>query len=215
MEQFDSLLRVAETLLGPNGCPWDQTQTFVSLQRYVLEEAHEVIEAVDSDDDKKIVEELGDLLYLIVFYAKLGEKAGRFSLPQIIRIVQEKMVRRHPHVFGEVKVRDADEVVKNWEQIKAAEKAGSLSKSVLDGIPPTLPAIVRAQKILQRMQRASSALAPKEGGSIASEQEIGEQLLALILQAENSGVDAESALRRALSRSEEAFRASEKSPNGA
>src|SRR5579863_8504265 len=99
MEQFDSLLRVAERLLGPNGCPWDQTQTFASLQPYVLEQAHEVIEAVDLDNDKKILEELGDLLYTVIFYAKLAEKTGRFSLEEILVSIRDKLVRRHPHIF--------------------------------------------------------------------------------------------------------------------
>ncbi|MBS0604015.1 MAG: MazG family protein [Verrucomicrobia bacterium] len=210
MEQFDSLLHVAEKLLGPNGCPWDQKQTFLSLQPYVLEEAHEVIEAVDADDDRKIVEELGDLLYTIVFYGKLAEKTGRFSILEIITAIREKLIRRHPHVFGEVKVQNADEVVKNWEQIKAAEKGGSRPASALDGIPPTLPSVVRAQKILKRMQRADSTLAPKDIGASASDEEIGDQLLSLILRAENGGVDAESALRRSLARIEEAFRESER-----
>src|SRR3990167_9026225 len=108
MEAFSALLQVAEQLLGPNGCPWDIKQTFTSLQPYVLEEAHEVIEAVDADDDQKMIEELGDLLYTIVFYGKLGEKQGRFSMEQIVHCVRDKLVRRHPHVFGEVKVQDAD-----------------------------------------------------------------------------------------------------------
>jgi MazG family protein len=208
MDQFDSLLRVADKLLGPNGCPWDIKQTFTSLQPYVLEEAHEVIEAVDANDDRKIVEELGDLLYTIVFYGKLAEKTGRFSLLEIVSAIEEKLIRRHPHVFGEVKVEGTDEVVKNWEKIKAQEKGEEKPKSVLDGIPPTLPLITRAQKILKRIQRTGSPLAPKEPSS-SSEEELGNQLLALILQAENSGIDAESALRRSLSRTEEAFRRAE------
>jgi MazG family protein len=210
MDQFDSLLHVAEKLLGPEGCPWDQKQTFLSLQSYVLEEAHEVIEAVDADDDRKIIEELGDLLYTIVFYGKLAEKKGRFSIAEIVSSVKEKLIRRHPHVFGDVKVEGADEVVKNWERIKAEEKGEARSASALDGIPPTLPSVVRAQKILKRMQRADSPLAPKEGAG--SEAEIGDEMMALILRAENAGIDAEGALRRALRRIEEAFRQSEAHP---
>src|SRR5579863_10005397 len=144
MDQFDSLLRVAETLLGPGGCPWDQKQTFASLQPYVLEEAHEVIEAIDADDDGKMVEELGDLLYTVIFYGKLAEKTGRFSLVDIVNAIEEKLIRRHPHVFGEVKVEGADEVLKNWEKIKLEEKGDKRPESVLDGIPPTLPLVTRA-----------------------------------------------------------------------
>src|ERR1700720_2855460 len=122
MEQFDELLHVAEKLLSPEGCPWDLKQTFQSLQPYVLEEAHEVIEAVDLDDDQKIVEELGDLLYTIIFYGKLAEKTRRFSMEQIVSTVKEKLIRRHPHVFGDVNVENVDEVVSNWEKIKKQEK---------------------------------------------------------------------------------------------
>ncbi len=210
MDEFDSLLHIAEKLLGPNGCPWDLKQTFLSLQPYVLEEAHEVIEAVDADDDRKMIEELGDLLFTIVFYGKLGEKSGRFSIEEIVKTVKEKLVRRHPHVFGEVKVGDADEVVKNWEKIKAQEKGETKQASILDGIPPTLPTLIKAQKILKRIERSGATLSSKETAS-ATETEIGDQLLALILRAESSGIDAESALRRSLAQAEEKFRKGEKS----
>lgn len=211
MDQFDSLLDIADQLLGNNGCPWDIKQTFSSLQPYVLEEAHEVIEAVDADDDRKISEELGDLLYIIVFYGKLAEKTGRFSMADIISSIKEKLIRRHPHVFADLKVAGTDEIIKNWERIKAEEKGELRAASVLDGIPPTLPSVVRAQKILNRIQRAGSTLAPKENFSSISEEEIGNQMLALILKAENSGLDAESALRRSSARIEEVFRKSETS----
>jgi len=209
MEQFDSLLSVAEKLLSPEGCPWDLKQTFSSLQPYVLEEAHEVIEAVDADDDTKIVEELGDLLYTIIFYGKLAEKTGRFSTADIVSSIKEKLIRRHPHVFGEVKVKGADEVLKNWEKIKLQEKGESRPVSVLDGIPPTLPSLIRAQKIIKRMQRAGSPIMPKEDLGEISEEELGSQMLALVLRAENGSVDAESAFRRSLARMEEAFRKTE------
>jgi MazG family protein len=205
MDQFDSLLQIAERLLGPNGCPWDQKQTFLSLQPYVLEEAHEVIEAVDANDDRKMIEELGDLLYTIVFYGKLAEKKGRFSLEEIVRTIKEKLVRRHPHVFGEVKVESADDVVKNWEKIKAEEKKEEAKQNILDGLPPTLPTLIRAQKILKRIQRSGSDLLGEATGP-ASEKQIGEELLKLVQQAEENGVDAESALRRALAKMEETFR---------
>ncbi len=210
MEQFDSLLGVAEKLLSPEGCPWDQKQTFSSLQPYMLEEAHEVIEAVDADDNAKIIEELGDLLYTIIFYGKLAEKTGRFSISDIVSAITEKLIRRHPHVFGEVKVEGADEVLKNWEKIKLQEKVEAKPASVLDGIPPTLPSLIRAQKIIKRMQRAGSALVPKEKSGQVSEEELGSQLLALIVKAENASIDAESAFRRALARMEETFRNTEK-----
>jgi tetrapyrrole methylase family protein/MazG family protein len=210
MDHFDSLLRVAEQLLGPNGCAWDQKQTFLSLQPYVLEEAHEVIEAVDADDDRKMVEELGDLLYTIVFYGKLGEKTGRFTTEEIVNSIKEKLIRRHPHVFGELKVHDEAEIIKNWEKIKAQEKGDQKPPSVLDGIPPTLPLITKAQKILKRIRRSNPSMLPKEGLAQASQEHIGSQLLNLIMQAEMSDIDAESALRRSLAQLESDFRAIEK-----
>lgn len=205
---FDKLLDVAEKLLGPQGCPWDQKQTFLSLQPYVLEEAHEVIEAVDTDDDRKIIEELGDLLYTIVFYAKLGEKTGRFTITDVLNAIKEKLIRRHPHVFGEVQVKNTEEIVKNWEKIKALEKKEKPS-SALDGIPSTLPVLVRAQKILKKIRRTGKPLNLAKENPSETEEGIGEQMLSLILQAEENEWDAESALRRALSRLEKEFRSHE------
>jgi MazG family protein len=205
-DEFDALLSIAAKLLGPNGCPWDQKQTFLSLQPYVLEEAHEVVEAVDADDDRKMIEELGDLFYTIVFYAKLGEKSGRFSMDEIIKTVKEKLIRRHPHVFGEVKVEGVGDIIKNWEKIKAEEKGEKTTQaSIFDGIPPTLPLLIKVQKILRRIHRLRSTFLDKEMAD-ASEAEIGDQLLRLILRSELSGIDAESALRRSLAQIEEKFR---------
>lgn len=208
MKEFNELLEVAEKLLSPEGCPWDQKQTFLSLQPYVLEEAHEVIEAVDSNEDRQIVEELGDLLYTIIFYGKLAQREGRFTMEDIVRTVKEKLIRRHPHVFGEVKVDHVDDVVKNWEQIKKQEKGDQTGKSRLDGIPGTLPALARAQKIIKRIIRSEAPLAKEllvSKGEI-SEEEAGEAMLQGIAQAEEAGIDSESALRRALARYEARFR---------
>lgn len=205
MKQFESLLHVAETLLGPNGCPWDQKQTFLSLQPYILEEAHEVIEAVDADDDHKMVEELGDLLYTVIFYAKLGEKVGRFTLEDIVNAIREKLIRRHPHVFGEIKVENEEEIIKNWEKIKAQEKGKKPLKRPQEGIPPTLPALVRSQKVIQRILRKDPEFFPRREKEPPSEEGIGDQFIQLVVEAERNGIDAESALRRALSRIEEQF----------
>ena len=206
MDKFDALLNIAERLLGPQGCPWDQKQTFLSLQPYVLEEAHEVVEAVDSNEDEKIIEELGDLLYTVVFYSKLAEKSGRFSILEIIESIQEKLIRRHPHVFAELKVEGMEEVAINWEKIKAKEKGNKNPRNAFEGIPPTLPSLIRAQKIIKKMQRAGSLTSAKQDNCQEGEKEIGEQLLDLVIRAENSHVDAESALRRALARLEDTFK---------
>jgi MazG family protein len=204
MEAFDALLQTAETLLGPNGCPWDLKQSFTSLQPYVLEEAHEVIEAVDNDDDEHIIEELGDLLYTIVFYAKLAEKTGRFSMDRIIHTVREKLIRRHPHIFGDVKVENEEEVVANWEKIKKQEKASK--KTSVEDMPPTLPVLVRGQKILKRVGKAGFPLKEEKQKTPLSESEVGECLLELLGEANRSDVDVESALRRALSELMQRFR---------
>jgi len=199
MNKFESLLSVASKLLGPEGCPWDRTQTFRSLQPYVLEEAHEVIEAVDTEDDKKIIEELGDLLYTIVFYAKLAEKEKRFVMDDVIEGVKEKLIRRHPHIFGDVHAETPEEVMRHWEKIKKAEKGHEARKTPFDGIPPTLPLLAKAQKVVSRMVRAGSSLfSHKDQLEHATEKEIGDALLDLILRAEHSHVDVESALRRTL-----------------
>jgi MazG family protein len=204
MEEFDALLHVAEKLLAPNGCAWDQKQTFQSLQPYVIEEAHEVIEAVDSDDDQKIVEELGDLLYTIVFYGKLAEKTGRFSMGQIVSAVKEKLIRRHPHVFGDVEVKNVDEIVSNWDKIKKQEKGSTTAP--IDDMPPTLPVLLRGQKILKRLGKKGFTLTQEKQEGQLSEEKIGEGLLQLLDQANRSDVDAESALRRALLKLMERFR---------
>lgn len=209
MTHFESLLQVAERLLGPGGCSWDQKQTFLSLQPYVIEEAHEVIEAVDADDDGKIVEELGDLLYTIIFYGKLAEKSGRFSVEEIVQGVREKLIRRHPHVFGDVKVEGEADIIKNWEKIKAEEKKDNKPASALDGLPPTLPLIPKAQKILKRILKSGSPLLSPESSPKASEEEIGQAMMALIVKAEQCGVDAESALRRSLAQIDSAYRSAE------
>lgn len=200
MEEFDALLGVAESLLGPNGCPWDQKQTFLSLQTYVLEEAHEVIEAVDANDDRKMAEELGDLLYTVIFYAKLAEKEGRFDMKQIISTIKEKLIRRHPHVFGDVQVSGVEEIAKNWERIKKEEKGSSVKeKTLLEEMPPSLPVLVKAQKLVKKLMRKDpSPFSVTEAET--SEEKVGERMVQLIVEAEHAGVDAESALRRALLR---------------
>jgi MazG family protein len=190
MESFQALVDVADRLLGPGGCPWDHSQTFVSLKPYLFEEAHEVAEAVDLDDMNQLTEELGDLCYLVLFYAKLAEKQQLFTLNDIFNGVRQKMIRRHPHVFSGLAVQDADEVKRNWDAIKKQEK--QQRTQITDGIPPSLSTLARTQKILQRLKRPT-------GAPSLSSQEIGEALLHLVQVAEASGVDADSALRTATS----------------
>ncbi|MBM3207474.1 MAG: MazG family protein [Chlamydiae bacterium] len=198
MQNFDELLEVAAILNGPEGCAWDRKQTFQSLQQYVLEEAHEVLEAVDHNDDDKIIEELGDLLYTIVFYAKVAQRTGRFSMEDIIDSVKQKLIRRHPHVFGDLKIETEEELEKNWDKIKSQEKGKDKRTHALEGIPASLPLIARAQKVLKIMMKESVPFYKDRLLTPIDETEFADQMLHLIWLAEGSKLDAESAFRRYL-----------------
>lgn len=211
MKEFTDLLRVADTLLGPKGCPWDQQQTLSSLAPYLLEEMHELLEALDEKDGHKITEEMGDLIYSIIFIAKVGEKEGLVELREALRLVGDKLRRRHPHVFGDVQAFTAAEVMHNWEVIKRTEKGKEQRQSILDGIPPTLPALARAQRVIQKMRRVQRPQ-HEEGMNVMTELELGERLWALIRQADMAGIDAEGACRRMSQKYELEFRQEERAP---
>ena len=147
----DPLVDVMASLRGPEGCPWDKEQTHTSLRRYLIEECYEVIEAIDENDMHKLVEELGDLLLQVVFHARLAEEAHAFDMNDVIEGVTAKMIRRHPHVFGQTKVRDSAEVLVNWAAIKKQEKElGGQDNGVLAGVPKGIPALLRSYKIQGR-----------------------------------------------------------------
>lgn len=202
-------------------CPWDQEQTHESLRRHLLEEAYEVLEAIDGvnvetgDGYEHLEEELGDLWFQILFHAELATEAGQFSIADVARSVHDKLVFRHPHVFGDVAATDADEVVANWEQAKILEKGRT---SVMDGIPKTLPALTLAEKVLKKANRVSApatelAAARTQNGlsNQPDEDEIGEMLLAVVEQARAAGVDPEGALRAAATAARDRFKACEPS----
>lgn len=147
---LDPLTEVMDKLLAPGGCPWDRKQDHHSLKTYLIEECYEVIEAIDNDDMNNLCEELGDLLLQVVFHGKLAEEKGAFNLNQVIQGVTDKMVRRHPHVFGEISVSGSTEVLKNWEMIKAQEKGYTVEKGILDKVPRGLPALLQALKIQEK-----------------------------------------------------------------
>jgi len=209
------LVELMQRLLAPGGCPWDREQTYASLRRYVLEEAHEVIDAIDAGDLSGLREELGDLLLQVVFLAELGRRDAAFGPDDVIRTLCEKLVRRHPHVFGEVTVTGAAEVLRNWEAIKAEEKA----RGLLDGVPRSLPALGRAQRISERVSRVGFDWADAQGSrqkvqeelgeldeAVASadrdrvQQELGDLLFALVNFARHQGVNAEAALAKTADR---------------
>jgi MazG family protein len=155
LKQFETLVRIMDRLRGPDGCPWDHEQTYESLRSYLIEECYEVADAIDRDDPEDLCEELGDLLFQIVFLARLAKEDKRFTTDQVIEGISQKMIRRHPHVFGDESVSTSEEVLKNWEAIKAEEKREAVGRgkiverpqSVIDGIPPALPALLKAQRL--------------------------------------------------------------------
>ena len=159
---FEKLVALQERLYGPGGCPWDREQTHESLRKFLIEETYEVLDAMESPDPRRFAGELGDLLLQVVFHSILAEKAGRFTISDVIESIHSKMVRRHPHVFGDASAANAAAVLKNWEQIKAEERAaerGSAGgnvpeapdeESILGGVPRSLPAVLEAYQLTRR-----------------------------------------------------------------
>ncbi len=149
---FDRLMEIMRRLRAPGGCPWDAEQTHESLKRYLLEESYEVLEAIDNKDSKHLKEELGDLLLQPVFHAAIAEESGEFTMDDILNSICDKLVHRHPHVFGDQEIKDSAAQVENWEKIKKLEK-GEERRSALSGVPPHLPALMKAQKITEKAAR--------------------------------------------------------------
>jgi tetrapyrrole methylase family protein/MazG family protein len=149
---FERLMEIMRKLRAPGGCPWDAEQSHQSLKRYLLEEAYEVIEAIDAEDPAHLKEELGDLLLQPVFHAAIAEEKGEFSMDDVLDAINEKLIRRHPHVFGELVIESSEAQIENWEKIKKQEK-GEQRKSALSGIPPQLPALMKAQKLTEKAAR--------------------------------------------------------------
>jgi XTP/dITP diphosphohydrolase len=179
-------------------CGWKAAQTHRTLARHLLEETYETIEAIESSpdggiDDEHLAEELGDVLLQVYFHAAIAAETGRFDIEDVAAGLREKLIRRNPHVFGEVEATDPAEINEHWERVKAAEKQRS---SLLDGIPPTLPALARAAKVLDRLERAGRPAANDAGSS----GDLGDRLLALVAEARAEGVDPEQALRDAVRR---------------
>ncbi len=196
---MQDLLQTLRRLRAPDGCPWDREQTHESLARYLLEETYETLEAIETGDGAHLCEELGDLLLQVFFHARIAsERPDGFDVDDVAGGIVDKLVHRHPHVFAGIEVAGADEVNRNWETLKAAEKQRS---SVLDGIPPTLPALAYADKVLGRLGRATAPAGP-----VGSTEEaaagvgIGERLLELVREAHGAGLDAEQELRDAVRR---------------
>jgi tetrapyrrole methylase family protein/MazG family protein len=215
--RFVSLLLLMARLRGEGGCPWDREQTRASLKPYLIEEAYEVLQAIDEGSPDHLVEELGDLLFQVVFHCQLGAETGEFTMEDVIDRLCAKMTRRHPHVFGDRVVADAREALAQWERIKHDEAAGAdRARSVLDGVPSSLPALLRAQrlqakaarvgfdwkrwedawtKVQEEMGEVHEALAAADDGRVADE--VGDLLFSMVNVARLRGLDAEGCLRRA------------------
>ncbi len=232
--KFEDLVALQQRLLAPGGCPWDRQQTHETLRTYLVEEAYEVLDALDSagTDPKKLAEELGDLLLQILFHAELGRLAGTFDLGDVIEAIYLKMVRRHPHVFGNTVAHDAVAVLKNWEQIKAeerrsGEKSPAAPGSLLDGVPRSMPALMRAHQLTRRAANVGfdwetpGAVLDKVSEEVSElratppadreqlEEEAGDLLFAAMNVARFLKLDPELALRRANDKFEARFRAME------
>lgn len=223
--RLERLLHIMATLRGPDGCPWDRAQTLASLRPYLLEETYEALDALDRGDADALREELGDLLFEIVFLSRIAEESGAFSMADAIDAVSDKLVRRHPHVFGEAgPLADADAVRDRWEELKAGERKEEGKKTtLLDGVPPTLPALLRAYEyssraatvgfdwaragdVLDKMdeelaeiRQVVERVGPVErvDGVERVEEEVGDLLFAIANLSRKLGVEPEGALRRA------------------
>ncbi len=193
-----ALLEVTGRLRSPQGCPWDRQQDHMSIRAHAVEEVYELLDAIESRDDQEMVEELGDLLWQVVFHSQLGRERGAFDFEQVARHITDKLVRRHPHVFGDLKVRNVEEVWANWEKIKAAEKHGTrhARPSALDGVPKHLPALMRAEKLIKKARKAKLLAPARSRKARASKAAIARQLFELTTQAQFRGWSAEELLRR-------------------
>ena len=205
MTEIERLVEMMQVMRAEDGCPWDRQQTHASLVQYLLEESHELAEAIETGAaDDELIEELGDVLFQVVFHAEIARAEGRFDFERVARAVADKMHSRHPHVFGDAPA-DLESVRVNWELLKAAEAGKESRSAVDDGVPAALPALQRAQKVLGRIERRGGATqdlvaADADAAAAPSEQEFGDALLALVQQARERGWDAERALRDAVRR---------------
>ena len=230
--RFEDLLEIMRRLRAPGGCPWDAEQTLDSLRRYILEESHELVEAIEDEDIAHICEECGDVLLQVVFIATIAREKELFGIDDVIHGICRKLVMRHPHVFGDIEVADAAEVSRNWERIKAAERKGRESdSSAMAGIPRSLPALLRAYRIQERAAKKGfdwkrGDLRPvrdkvlEELGEFKTEieglngeaarEELGDLFFALVNLARHMGVDPENALQAANAKFDARFRDVEK-----
>ncbi|KMQ50154.1 Nucleoside triphosphate pyrophosphohydrolase MazG [Chitinispirillum alkaliphilum] len=212
--QLERLIEIVARLRAPGGCPWDREQTHSSVLSCLLEEAYEFFEAVEENDTEKMKEELGDLLLQVVLHAQMASEENRFDIEDIAREISDKLIRRHPHVFGDVKVCGSEEVIRNWENIKQGEKGKEHRKYMVDDIPHALPALFRAEKMQKRVSKvgfdwdemepvldkveeefAEFREAVLSGDQRHAAEELGDIMFALVNVARHQKISAEDALR--------------------
>jgi MazG family protein len=226
-ERFVALVRIMERLRADGGCPWDREQTRQSLKPFLIEEAYEVVEAIDEGDTEQLLEELGDLLFQVVFHAQVAAEQGEFTIGDVLAATADKMVRRHPHVFSDGTASTAGEVLEQWEKLKREERdaTAAVPGSALDGVPKELPALLRAQRLQDKASRAGFDW-PEISGVIAKVQEeldelnaaiqesapdeveleLGDLLFSLVNVARFLNLSAEDALRKSVARFTGRFR---------
>jgi uncharacterized protein YabN with tetrapyrrole methylase and pyrophosphatase domain len=209
---IDELLRVMARLRSPTGCPWDREQDHLSLRYHAVEEVYELMDAIEAGDDHEIAEELGDLLLQVVFHCQLARERGAFDFEQVARRIVDKLIRRHPHVFGNSDAKTVDAVWAQWEQIKKAEKQGTKHHrpSALDGIPKHLPALLRAEKLVKKARKAKVLNEARRARGGLSKSEIGQRLFELAQNAQGKGWSAEELLRAETRKRERVFRRAER-----
>jgi uncharacterized protein YabN with tetrapyrrole methylase and pyrophosphatase domain len=212
---IEDLLRVMARLRSPTGCPWDREQSHMSLRRHAIEEVYELIDAIEARDDHEMAEELGDLLLQVVFHCQLARERKAFDFNRVCRMLVEKLIRRHPHVFGKTKAKDVDEVWANWEKIKRAEKHGTIRArhSAFDGIPKHLPALMRAEKLTKKARKTLPDAHFKVGKSKQrlNQTALAGELFELAAEAQARGWSAEQLLSTETKKREREFRKREKS----
>src|SRR6476660_2127767 len=212
---INDLLKVMARLRSPKGCPWDREQNHKSLRWHAVEEVYELMDAIDAGDNHEMVEELGDLLLQVVFHCQLARERGAFNFEKVARHIVDKLIRRHPHVFGDVKVKNVDQVWANWEKIKQAEKHGTkhARPSALDGIPKHLPALLRAEKLVKKARKAK-LIPDTPGEKLPTKRQLAWQLFSLAWDAQQQGWSAENLLRVQTKKVESVLRAMEKRKGG-
>jgi MazG family protein len=212
---INDLLKVMAKLRSPTGCPWDREQSHLTLRRHAIEEVYELIDAIEARDDQEMAEELGDLLLQVVFHCQLARERGAFDFEKVTRHLVDKLIRRHPHVFGTTKVKNVDEVWANWEKIKKAEKHGTkhARQSALDGIPKHLPALLRAEKLLKKARKAKLLAEGKIKKRKFAKAALAKELFELGSFAQSRGWCAEELLSAEIKKRERHLRRKEKLNN--